>query len=329
MSVRDSFLFSYYRIRKLYTLHLVMSLAALPLLFRRYASMADAVRQIQLRIVLNICLIQAWFPWQSLRYSMNNLSWFLSCMTFLYFMFPYLLRAGEKIVAKQRGPAAVLAVICGMMLYGILADMVCGSFSMEAGLLRGMTYNFPVFRLGDFFTGCLAGLLFKERKKDRTDVSDRVAVSVIFATLFLLIWPLIPWNGILESGDGVYLWWLHTVIVLLPAVWIVCVFVEVGNRAHGYPQTASAVPGQNIVWKAVRHCCILCRRGFIFLGNISGQGYLIHELIIIYLGILVGRLYPAGVSGQGLYIRAVAAFLLMLFCISAIRYWNRIRRNSF
>lgn len=187
-----------------------MSLAALPLLFRRYASMADAVRQILLRIVLNICLIQAWFPWQSLRYSMNNLSWFLSCMTFLYFMFPYLLRAGEKIVAKQRGPAAVLAVICGMMLYGILADMVCGSFSMEAGLLQGMTYNFPVFRLGDFFTGCLAGLLFKERKKDRTDVSDRVAVSVIFATLFLLIWPLIPWNGILESGDGVYLWWPYS-----------------------------------------------------------------------------------------------------------------------
>lgn len=158
--------YSLTKIRKLYPLHIVMSMVALPLLLRRYLGQAHAAFNISFRIAVNVLLIQSWFPWESIRYSLNNLSWFLSCMLFLYFMFPVIHNKLTNYVSIRKITVWGIFAWIIMWILGYLANLYCVRNGIAPSFCQGLTYNNPIYRLGDFFIGCTAGAIYKRTNSD-------------------------------------------------------------------------------------------------------------------------------------------------------------------
>lgn len=92
-SLKRSVSFSIRKIKRLYPLHILMMLAALLLelvpLFKHFS--ARSVILLLSKIGFNAALLQGWLPTQSMYYSLNAVSWFLSTCLLLYAAFPCIL----------------------------------------------------------------------------------------------------------------------------------------------------------------------------------------------------------------------------------------------
>lgn len=121
LSFSESLRWALGKINRLFSLYIVMSLAALPLLVHRYIGYPHFGWKVGIRIIINLLLIQAWFPWESVKYSLNNLSWFLSCLLFLYCIFPIVHQIIKKLANSKRLLRAIVVTWIGMWLYGWIA----------------------------------------------------------------------------------------------------------------------------------------------------------------------------------------------------------------
>lgn len=52
-------------------------------------------------IILQLFLLQSWYPDAGVNVSLNGVAWYLSTATFLYFMFPYIMMLIKKIYEKK------------------------------------------------------------------------------------------------------------------------------------------------------------------------------------------------------------------------------------
>lgn len=109
--------YSLKKIGKLYPLHVAMTLVAVPLLIARCRNMSHFALNAVFRAILNFLLLQTWFPWQSIRYSMNNLSWFLSALMFLYFMFPWIEKWIQQEKYSKKLAVAIGCIWVAMVIY--------------------------------------------------------------------------------------------------------------------------------------------------------------------------------------------------------------------
>jgi peptidoglycan/LPS O-acetylase OafA/YrhL len=293
VSVEESVRYSLIKIKKMYPLHICMMAMALPWLFLRYRGQEKAAFHIVSRVFVNTFLVQSWFPWESIRYSLNNLSWFLSCMAFMYFMFPLIHRwIKQKESAGSIGVAAA-AVCAWMFIYAYVIYCVFGSNNTE--FAKGLTYNFPVYRLGDFTIGCLFGALYK---KVCVHPSYRVmTVTEGIGMSFFLIVISVDWSRVIYGEASQYWWWREAVFVI-PAVFIVWLFVRVGG---GITQRLS----QTI---------------FVEIGNISAEAYLIHEVLLWYIDIFMWRILCLDISEWVLLKAAIGLILTIIF----VRIWRAV-----
>ena len=238
--------FSCRHIRRLYPLHLIMSAAALPFLWR--AMKGDAAAMLK-RAAVNALLIQTWFPKANIRYSMNNLSWTLSAMVFLYACFPALRRALAGLCKGSR----ILVWMIGLGLCQFGVCFALHSAVRDPELYESLTYNSPIYRLGDFAIGCLLGRLFLSRKGART--------GEVRSALLLLVFVLtVACSDLLPAETT--LWWKRTVYALPGACCVIWLFAE-----NGFAPV-----------RALSAC-----RPLVYLGRISGYAYLIHEMIMRHL----------------------------------------------
>lgn len=92
--------YAYQKIKKLYPLHIVMLVFAA---FANYISFRNEVvwGKFGLKFLLNLLLIDDWFPRNDIFSQFNIVTWYLSAMVFLYFLFPILIRLAVKISKKD------------------------------------------------------------------------------------------------------------------------------------------------------------------------------------------------------------------------------------
>lgn len=98
--IRDSLKFTYDHIKKLYLLYVITSIACLPFLIPKMHG--DWLRILK-RILVNLLLIQTWFTKIDIRYALNNPSWYLSAMVFIYALSAYSKRHTLLPNAQQSG----------------------------------------------------------------------------------------------------------------------------------------------------------------------------------------------------------------------------------
>lgn len=108
--------------------------------------------------VANLFLVQAWFPSAEYHYSVNNVSWSLSCEAFFYFCLPLAMPA-----IRRMRPWMLYTVIVAAPLL-ILSLWPAQTLLPESVDRWWFTQVFPLVRSLEFWMGVAAGELMVRRK---------------------------------------------------------------------------------------------------------------------------------------------------------------------
>ncbi len=162
LSIFNNFKFSIKKIKKLYPLHIITMLIAcyFPLEYIVENHAYEAIGSLIKSVLLNVFLVQTFTPIVSENIALNGVAWYLSVSLVLYFLFPVIL----YLIRKIDKPVVLIcsAIILWLLMYA------CGYYFIDkpgadGQLFTYVTYTCPLYRLGDFYIGCVAGYLVFEK----------------------------------------------------------------------------------------------------------------------------------------------------------------------
>lgn len=205
----------------------------------------------------NLLLLQSWLPWRDGYFSFNAVSWYLSTIAFSYCLFPYI-HCGLRNSKKKIYGLACIAVIL-VISVAVILDIGKESFGWTTDFIKWMIYIFPVYRAGDFVVGVAAGYYFLERQESRLDNSVNLKdTGIEIGVIILMAFQIFLYeNGFRHTNWTLSLFWLPV------SVAIVLIFA----RCQGMISTKI---GES--------------RVFVWLGGISGEAFLIHQITIKAIG---------------------------------------------
>ena len=266
-SVKECALFSVRKIKSLYPLHIItMLLAAAYMIFDKVVNNAlekSYIMHIAKTMVLCIPLLQTWIPKMYVAFALNGPSWYLSVSLFLYAAFPLLLRVFRKKLNMKNAGILMLSIFA----IQLLAGYIIGRLNMPEGPTnewsKWFTYIFPVYRLGDFAIGCIAGYIFINRKKEVSPIAATIKeLFAIAAAAFSII-------AYQKLGGGNYEWFRYTELYLPSSLLLVYVF---------------AVNGGYITR-------LLTNRALIWIGDMSPYAFLIHQIVICWFNYILRSIF--------------------------------------
>lgn len=157
--------FAYNKIKKLYLLHIVTMLFCIDYV---------AERRIY-KMICNVFLIQTWQLDETVLFSYNGVSWYLSLSLILYLLFPYLLYLIKRIESRY-----TVVIIIGVIIIQVVVAIVCANNTYYVWI-----YNqCPFYRMCEFIVGMLLGRLYIEGKTIKNWIADIVVVISIVAIGF-------------------------------------------------------------------------------------------------------------------------------------------------
>lgn len=290
--------FSVKKIKKLYPLHIVTLIIMVPLVLIRLFTSYSLEKAIRLVIyaVLNVFLLQAWIPNSNAYFSYNGVSWYLSVCVLLYALFPIIITPIRKQSNKQ-------LVVTAVVIY--MAQVFCALITRFVPILpfsdnfsKWFTYVFPLFRIGDFVIGCCFGIIFL--KKDFT-------YSTVKSTLYEAI----------------------TIILVLGQIYIYA--RQVGILGEDWFRfsllfTSTSVPTVFLFSLNKGHITRMLRcKPLIFLGNISANAFLIHQVVIAYIDYLSKILIENSISKYTKFV--LTLFLIVIGNLIYDRVISTIKRK--
>lgn len=156
--------FSYYKIKKLYPLHILTMLAVILYIF----AMQNII---QWEMILdNILLIQSWIPDMGVYFSLNGVAWYLSACVFIYAMFPLVLSFIRK--TGNHSFMFIVGIYLLQIIIGIGIHHAANTiFVNTPDIVHWLTYICPMFRIGDFIIGGYFGYLFANTKSKQAHSS--------------------------------------------------------------------------------------------------------------------------------------------------------------
>ena len=177
------FRFLWRRIRKFYPLHLLCLVLFLVV----------SMSSIDIKVVLNLLLLQSWVPDSDFYFSCNSVSWFLSSLLCCYLLFPLTYRYLSKRLT-----------IGIMVIYGIIYWIT------PYDRVNSILYVFPLVRFVDFYLGMVL-CQFYLRHQNVVIPNWMEILSIIFLLVSLAIYPFMD-----EKFRNAPLYWL----VLIPLILI-------------------------------------------------------------------------------------------------------------
>lgn len=237
------------RIRKLYPLHIVTTLAVLPLCGIGVMIQTQdwgALWGLTKTTLLSLTFLQSWVP--NNYHGLNGVSWFLSTIVFLYFMTPWLVRLGKYIWEKGKMLGIVVSIVLLIALQ-YTYSVVASTFSIN---YEFWLYTFPLARLAEYFIGILLGIWMGLAGEElRTLPGADVWLTIVFAVIAVFAFMVGDWD--------VALW--RSVVWIAPNVMIL-IFLS----------------GKKGLWGS-----LFSSRVFVWLGNISLELFLIHQVLVQYV----------------------------------------------
>lgn len=282
---KNNLKFAIDKIKKLYPLHIITMICAIILdaavkLHNGFSLIALA--KLVLKIILNIVLLQTWVPNCYISVSLNGVAWYLSVTMFLYFIFPWIKNMVERISIIK------LSVISALIL--IIEILACIPFikivGNESHIYIWFMYCFPVFRLGDFFIGCVSKRIFFELDFKNIGAKKATVYECVAATLtaFVFIWLKRDCTNVFELA-------LHnwtTIYIPLAFIWVMLFAANKG-----------------LITK------LLTNKLTLFIGNISAYAFLIHYVITQYMSALL-KSFEITLGGWSL---AIIVFIELIITI--------------
>lgn len=172
--IKDAFLFSVKRIKKLFVLHVIMLLVGFG---REIIIGEEHIRQLLIKLAVTIPLLQTWFP--TTYRALNSVDWYLSVMVYLYMCFPYVLWGLKKYTPSIKKAKRLI-------LYVFLIQVIIGTliaFFLPNVDLKWLIYSFPIYRFGDFLVGCLIGYCFLHQNPKVTSNKTKSTVVEILCMI--------------------------------------------------------------------------------------------------------------------------------------------------
>ena len=257
-SISQNIKYAIGKVKKLYPLHILMLLAMLALylfivIFRNGQGFGTPLELISY-FVLDSLLIQSFVPVKDIFISLNGVAWYLSTCTFLYFLFPFML----KIMKKNYGKKKSVLFSFGTLLLMLLVPAIVRLLGASEEYYNYATYISPFYRMLDFFIGCNLGYLYLNCKKNDSAIFSTVLEAIAIGTVPLTSFLFGKYVGHFENGLFVV-----TALWCLPCT-VLCVWVF-AKRAGFITKILSAKP-------------------LVFIGDLSGPAFLIHYVVYSYLG---------------------------------------------
>ena len=260
-SIKNNFLFTKKKIEKLYWLHIAMMF--LVLLYSIKNLIVDFDRQLfrdeVINVVLHTLLIQSWIPFEKYYYSLNGVMWYLSTVTFFYFMSPYIIRYIKKIDSIKKTIILSIGIYIIQILFIYYVNEIFLVNTGNKDVATWLTYISPIFRLGDFIIGCNIGYLFVKCITKR----NFFIYSVLEVVSLLLIIGAQYIHNTMDIG------YFKNTVLYTPVVVLVILLVSYG---------------EGVISK------ILTNKFLIYLGDISGYCYVIHQVVMAYVYTLFTKL---------------------------------------
>lgn len=236
------------RLVKIYPLHLLCLAAAFLLLFREQHN--------PLVWLVNLLLLQSWFPNPAIHFSGNNVSWFLSVLLLCYGIFPFIIRFVGKSLRKF-----LLAVCALLVVYFIAIRFV------PADMSNGVIYINPLFRLPDFILGILLWQILNGKANGLTkrvsEMGTGIKTVIELAAIAIFIATVAIYPSVQERYGLVSLWW--------PASAALISVFSLFNENGGFVSR------------------LLQIKPLVFFGDMSFSFYMVHVLVIRAARRLVGN----------------------------------------
>jgi len=260
-SFTSNVLFAWNKIKKLYPLHILMLFVAIPVVgLKDFLSIKKFIIFIE-----DVILVQSWAPKSSVYFSFNAVSWYLSVCLFLYFCFPWIIKIIEKYKTKNTA-YCILCLMFGIQLFlAFFSSKINNDFLGSDGFTKWFVYIFPMMRLIDFIVGCNVGYLYNIRSTSNTEKSTNVItlfLVIIMIAICVLFQCFFPKDEALSHQE---IWYLYSCIfTLVNALMIYVIAINKG--------VLSSVLNNSL---------------FVTIGNLSANAFLIHQLVLRYVGFAV------------------------------------------
>ncbi|MGL1902920.1 MAG: acyltransferase [Fibrobacterales bacterium] len=165
------------RIARIYPLHLITLLCALPLLYFQVKQVGGWALSV---LPAHLLLVQSFIPSHHFYFALNGPSWSISVELFFYLLFPFvILLSSKKLVTLAS------LVFLGLWLFIYNADK---TFLESYG--RWTTGIFPLLQVGNFILGIVLYRLFGDFKKYSFKVVTYMqCLSVVLLVLFYVMFP--------------------------------------------------------------------------------------------------------------------------------------------
>lgn len=279
LSADAEILFLEKKLKKVYPLYLVTTLVAvtfseIPL--RIIACDFAAIVPLLRQLGKNLLLLQSWFPENA--HSFNSVGWFLSTLMFLYACSLPAARLLNRLAGGKRWYLTLPAAFVGT---AFLVVVYCYLTQKDMSYWH---YRFPPARLGEYLMGMILGYLAVALKPGKPDGAVWRWIFTAAEVLVLVYWYLCL------SRPGNY-WRNHNVSWLVPNTLLLAVFIAGGG------------------WVSA----LFRRRPLVYLGDISFECYLVHQIVITRLAVNTMDLPPSAAGN-------VFCFLFSLF-LSVVIAW--------
>ncbi len=248
------------KIKSLYPLHIITMIFAiiLYLLRKHFIFSKVIIKELIRNTILNVLLLQTWVPNDTVNVSLNGVAWFLSVVLFLYFMFPYI----NNFVKNKKISTLCIISILLLMVQVISCYIMIKIFGAKSHVYSWFMYTFPIFRLVDFFVGCVALKIYKNiNTKNITARKGTLyeVVAVILTAAVFVYYAIDHKRSIFIATSN----WT-TMYIPIAAIWVLLFSIKKGHITR-----------------------LLSNKLLITIGNISSYLFLIHYVITQYTGFLI------------------------------------------
>lgn len=232
-----------HKLKKCYPLHLLTLIIAVPI----SVSLMDEASSIKdiIKFILNASLLQSWIPISNIYFSYNAVAWYLSMDLGLLLLLPIVLWIFRALNSKQ-----IKISLCFVLIIEIALALVAQKFKIA----HWIVYVCPVSRSLDYFVGGGIALIARNSVKENDDYERRNFCVLVGALILgtLLVFASMDSESELFSSAA----WVTPSVLLLLSVY------RGENNAVG---------------------SIFKKKGLVFIGNISFELFLIHQLVIRYM----------------------------------------------
>lgn len=248
------------RLAKIYPVHLLTLFLSIPYMLITYLYFSRAMPtglDVVSSFAANILMLHSFIPlpFGTMPYSFNLVSWSLSDELFFYLIFPFIVYILLKFKVNNSALRNLFTAI--LFFAAIIGVTALSSLFREVKAEDWFLYVFPFFRSLDFIMGILIGLIFVTKNKPNF-VKNKLLFNCLelFSLVLLVVWIVLSPYVSLAFRFSVY---------YVP-IWCLLIFIFAFQRG--------------LISK------ILSNRWLVFLGEISFSFYMIHLLVINYVGLL-------------------------------------------